>query len=196
MKYKQKKINVIDLDKTLLKIDSLRYMLLWRLSIKMLWPIVLRLLKLTSKAQFCAAVVDRIETVYFRNDKELEAFLASIIQYIDQSVLKFVEDNTDESTMNIILSASPDYYVAKLASSLNMIGHGSKYKDGKFLHCYAENKVDFLLSQYPETEFIYNMSISDSFTDINLLKKFQYSYIYRDFKIQELQDYNVNKENY
>lgn len=188
-----RKINVIDLDKTLLTIDSLRQLLLYKLSCKMLKSIFLRATHLISRSEFCANIVNNLDSVYFRDEFDLDNFLNLLMKHLDHKILELIKIHSDPLTENIILSASPDYYVSKLSEKLRMKGFGSKYEKEIFFHCYADNKILLLEELYPKNEFQYHMAISDSPSDINLLRNFQFPYIYDGNATKRLDDEHICK---
>lgn len=169
-----KKINVIDLDKTLIPYDSFRYYVVEKIksgSIKILILSLLRKLKLLSSSEFKRRVV--INTDLLNNSKDIDSILSNIISSIDKQVLDIVRKNSDKDTINVLCSASPDVYVKKVAEKFGWVGFGSFFNKEEFYHMWGDNKVKFIKEKYPSSEYIYNFSISDNENDLQLLEQFK-----------------------
>jgi hypothetical protein len=168
-----KKINVIDLDKTLIPYDSFRYYVMEKIrsgNIKILIFSVLRKLRLLSASEFKRKVI--LQTSLLINNKDLEQISLKILNSINSEVYDIIIENTDNETINILCSASPDAYVKKVAEHFNWIGYGSYFNGIDFCHMWGENKLRFIESNYPSNKYIYNFAISDSEIDLQLLKTF------------------------
>lgn len=169
-----KKINVIDLDKTLIPYDSFRYYVVEKIksgNIKILIFSVLRKLRLLSLSEFKRRVV--LQTNFFNNSKDIDKISSNILNSINSEVIDIVKDNTDKDTINVLCSASPDIYVKKVAEQFGWVGFGSFFNKEEFYHMWGENKLRFIESNYPSNKYIYNFAISDSESDLKLLKQFK-----------------------
>jgi len=84
----------------------------------------------------------------------------------------------------IILSASPDEYVSSFATSIGWEGIGSHIdeRSGKYVHLHGTGKLEFLMSHFPSDKFEYEYSISDSKSDLVLLRKFREFDLVNDFE--------------
>ena len=169
-----KKVNVIDLDKTLIPFDSFerivkREVLSFNTAV-FIYAIarVLRLISLKDLKKKVSIVLEKkYENSYFI------AFANELYASIDDRVMDEVSDETDSNTLNILLSASPDSYVKLLAEKLNWMGQGSYFDEHDYRHLHSEGKILWLENNYPINEFKYNLAISDSSTDDELLKLFK-----------------------
>ena len=169
-----KKINVIDLDKTLIPYDSFRSYVVEKIksgNIKVLLFSLLRKLRLLSASEFKRKVI--LQTSLLINNKDIEHISLKILNSINSEVYDIIIENTDNETINILCSASPDVYVKKVAEHFGWIGLGSFFNDKKFYHMWGKNKIKFIKEKYPSNEYIYNFAISDSQSDLQLLMQFK-----------------------
>lgn len=169
-----KKINVIDLDKTLIPFDSFRKFIIEEIkkgNVKFCFYTGLKVLKLISLEKYKHYIIKILDDKF--NDSDFEPFVNDTISLIDSEVLSIIKNNSDEDTILILLSASPHSYVKLIAEKLGWQGAGSYIdKEDKFHHIYASKKVQWVRDNYDEKHFIYNMTISDSDTDKELLELF------------------------
>ena len=86
--------------------------------------------------------------------------------------MSIIEKHSGKEHTNILLSASPNDYVSKLAAKLGWIGVGTDFVNGNFVHYFGENKVSYILNEYPSDKYKYNFAISDSSSDEALLNLF------------------------
>jgi len=170
----KQKINVIDLDNTLVNYDTFRILVLREIK-KGDWIIIystiMRLLKLYSASKFKRRIQKYLVQKYpisFFNDYANEIF-----HQIDKNVMEIVNKHTDNETTNILLSASPNEYVLPLCKLLNWKGSGS-YFDAKknYNHMYSVQKINWLKFFYPKSNNIYHFAISDSHSDNEMMKLF------------------------
>lgn len=112
-----------------------------------------------------------------------EKFGHSLYENIDKSVLDFVLDNTDRSTINVLCTASPEDYVKYLCGKLGWNCISSSLVGNQFVHMYKENKIIALQKAYPAQSFIYNLAISDDRRDAKLLKLFNKPYLVRNGRL-------------
>ena len=168
-----KKINVIDLDGTLIKYDSFRTLLrleLSRINLPIFAITILRTMRILSQAKYKAWVILLLEKQ--RNEKYFIDFAAKICKSIDKNIMEEIGSNSDYNTSNVLISASPNIYVKHIIHKLSWEGSGSYFKEGSFNHLYGDNKLIWIKKQYPEMCHYYNFAISDSSSDLQLLKAF------------------------
>ena len=181
-----KLLNVIDLDRTLLTIDSFRYVVLRNLNLYLGVIIVLRLLKIISRAKFAEKASVRICRILF-DEKKLDDFIQDLLGKINTDVLKKIQQLNTADAVIVIVSASPQCYVEKFAERLGFVGLSSHWRGKIFFYCYGENKVKLLEENYPPSEYKYNFAISDSDDDINLLNLFETAFLIKNGKFIALQ---------
>lgn len=176
------KINLIDLDGTLLQYNSLtKYTILsmrhWRYLIQLLYFSLLRILRIIPRDMFQKNILIRMRKTNNYED-EMKKFSYSLYHDISKSILNFVLRYTDERTINILCTASPEDYVKYLAEMLGWSYLCSTLENDNrvFYHLYGENKITSLTQRYPPQHYTYHLAISDSKSDSKLLKHFQKSY--------------------
>jgi len=180
-----KKINVIDLDSTLLPYDSFRkYILVFlrnkQSTVHILPLMILRKLKLLDSSPFKKRVIERGRKIDNYNDV-MKEFSNRLFADIDNSIIEIVESYTDSDTINILCTASPEDYV-KYLSELLRWPHIASQLDSEqnyFVHMHGQKKVETIRKLYPEDRFRYNFAISDSQSDEVLLMAFENSLMYR-----------------
>lgn len=170
-----KKINVIDLDKTLIPFDSFRSLIkkeILDLNFGVIFYAVLRWTRLISsdilKKRIMVLLENEKDDFFFKN------FALDLYHKIDARVLIEIQKHTDDTTINILLSASPNLYVKYLIEELGWTGSGSYMdKNHFFFHLHGENKIKWILTNYNPDNFVYYFSISDSSSDEKLLSLFK-----------------------
>lgn len=171
------KINAVDLDKTLIPFDSFRYLVLTHLKEKCFFtPVMLSLLsrkmRLIGSPEFKFKVLD-----YFRKDpkyeKKLSDLACKLVPQIRPDVLESIERETDDRTTNVLISASPADYVKLVAKEMGWAWIASEIVNNKFIHCHGLKKKELILLHYPHEKYEYNFAISDSPSDLPLLKMFK-----------------------
>ena len=182
-----KKINVIDLDNTLLPYDSFRKYILnflrnKQFTLHILPLIILRKLRLLNSSAFKKRVIERSRKVDNYNDK-MKEFSDQLFADIDNSIIETVKNYTDSETINILCTASPEDYVNHLAELLGWPYVASQLDSDKnhFVHMHGRRKVETIRKLYPEDRFRYNFAISDSQSDKELLMAFESYVICRKF---------------
>jgi len=175
-----KKINVIDLDNTLLPYDSFRkYILIClqnRKSFLSILPlIILRRLRLLDSSAFKKRVIEKSRKVDNYNDK-MKEFSEQLFAGIDNSTIEAVNSYTDSDTINILCTASPEDYVKHLAELLGWECIASQFysEQNYFIHMHGQKKLETIRKLYPEDKFRYNFAISDSQSDRELLMAFNF----------------------
>jgi len=171
------KINVIDLDKTLIPFDSFRYLLLAYLKDKNFLTIVslyvfareIRLVKSEAFKRQCL--------IHLRKDKQYQKMindlLGKIISATRHEIMNMINSETDQETINVLVSASPIDYVGLVAMELGWQWLASDLVNGQFIHCHGQKKKELVLLHYPSEKFEYNFAISDSVSDLPLLEMFK-----------------------
>jgi len=171
-----KKINVIDFDKTLIRYDSFRlycFILLFHGSkkIKVLKAIVFRLLRIHDTASF-KAIIHSLSDDNFLKSSHFESFVDKLFSDINPLVLNSVREQSLDGAINVLVSASPKFYIERVASKLGWEFIASNTNGSKFLHMYGKEKLKNVISTYPKREYIYNFALSDSESDLQLLHEF------------------------
>ena len=174
-----KKINVIDLDKTLLPYDSFRkYVLIFlrnkQATFHILPLVILRKLRLLNSSALKKRVIEIGRKVDNYNER-MKKFSDQLFADIDNSIVEIVGSYTDSDTINILCTASPEDYVKHLSGLLGWPYIASHLDSDKkyFIHMHGQRKVDAIRKLYPEDRFRYNFAISDSQSDEELLKAFE-----------------------
>lgn len=169
------KINVIDLDKTLIPYDSFRLFIkneIVKLDLTVFFYTTLRILRIISLEKYKERLIIYLDKKY--NAFYFNEFALKIFNDIDLKVLRIIQKRTDEHTYNILISASPNLYVKKLIEKLEWDGSGSYLDEsGKFIHLHGKGKLNWLDTKYKNNKYMYNFAISDSPTDDNLLALFK-----------------------
>jgi len=167
-----KSLNVVDLDKTLIAIDSFRYLVFKEIDFPLLILIILRALKIISRYKFAQEASEKLKKV-LSNEKEIEELVRYLISKINNEVLEKVRCRSTGDAVTVIVSASPEEYVKKIANRFGFLGMGSYWEGGRYFHCYGPNKIEYLEKKFPKKDYIYNFVISDSKEDISLLSLFK-----------------------
>ena len=178
----KKKINVIDLDSTLLPHNSLIYYVLLFLKnqqcfLPVLFHLEQRITGKITKEEFLKKIMitARKTTNY---EKKVKKFGLSLYDDIRKPMLHFILKNTDEYTINILCTASPEDYVKYLCQKLGWpyISSTLDNNDENFIHMFGYNKVIAVKKMYPKQNYTYNLAMSDNISDQELLKLFDQSY--------------------
>ena len=170
----KKKINVIDLDKTLIPYDSFRLLIENELkSFNLYVGIItfLRLLKIINsnkhKEIISKYLYRKKDNVFFIH------FADKIYNDIDTIVLTKVKNKTDVNTINVLISNSPNIYVQFIIDKLGWKGSGSYFDENmKFISLYSDEKIKWLKQNFNQINYNYNFAISDSKSDLKLLSLF------------------------
>ncbi len=155
-------LTIVDLDHTLLTMDSMRLLTLRHLRTpRVLLFVILRVLRLIPRHQLNEHFVRHFSR-YFPNDTAVNDFCDELIRHIDPLIMERIRQ---ENAAALILSASPENYVTALAARLGMQGAGSHVgEDGRFFYCSGENKASYLRRFFPDHH--YGLGIGDSADDI------------------------------
>ena len=172
-----KKINVIDLDKTLLPYDSFRKYILRFLRNKhsafCILPLVLfRKLRLLNSSAFKRRVIEIGRKVDHYHEK-MKNFSDQLFSDVDSSIIEKVRNHTDSDTINILCTASPEDYVKHLAELLGWKYIASQLDSEKncFVHMHGQRKIEAIRELFPEDKFRYNFAISDSDEELLMIFK-------------------------
>ena len=175
-----KKINVIDLDNTLIPFDSFKFLVIEemkKMNIIVIILTILRKMRLIKLANFKYLITTKLRLV--DNQDKLNQICDKISELMSEVILEKVNKYSGEDTMNILCSASSEEYVKIIAEKLGWEGYGSHFVGNFFFHMYGTNKADFIKSKFPQKDYIYNFAISDSETDLELLKLFKIWELYK-----------------
>ncbi|PID94134.1 MAG: hypothetical protein CSA95_04345 [Bacteroidetes bacterium] len=172
----KKGLIVVDLDKTLLDFDSFRYLTLQNIwNYKILYYTFLRKLRFLSAYDFKEKVMSFI--LKNKGEKYFEGFVDNLVNSIDKKVYNHVLNYQSEGDEILLLSASPKYYVDKIARNIKWASYGSTFKEidknMENLHLYGDEKVNYLTKNYLSETYQYKYAISDSLSDMKLLTLFE-----------------------
>lgn len=174
----KKKINVIDLDQTLIPYDSYseylnRLLLHPRYFISGIVLILLRKLRIISlSTQKKYSVIFNQRIVSYQ--KYVKNYAEKLFNHVNNNVMKMVNNNSDRNTIKILCTASPEDYASLLASKLGWECVASHFSEnGQFIHVHGKNKIKLINKLYPKNKYDYNFAISDSTSDLDLLLSFK-----------------------
>jgi len=182
----KKKINVIDLDHTLISYDSYRGYLKRILNhpIYFLFGLTIIILRkihviTLAKQKYYAIILNKKIKGY---EKYISDYSETLFYDINMNVMKIILQNTDDFTINILCSASPYDYVKPLADKLGWECLATYLNDNgeDVVHLFAKNKINKINEIYPKDTFLYNFAISDSKSDIDLLHSFNKYELYAE----------------
>jgi phosphoserine phosphatase len=166
---------VFDFDKTLISFDSFRrYVIYWikyePLAIFTL--LIFRKLKLVDGEKFKRYII-QVTSKHPMFKSINQKFIEDLIPKVNFNIIREKTKNECNAKLVLVLSASPDLYVNEVANLLGILGKGSHFTDDQFIHLYGTGKVEYLRKYYPKEVFRYVYSISDSKTDLELLRLFE-----------------------
>ena len=173
------KINLIDLDNTLLPYDSFRkYVYLFPGNIfvsimTLLWGFLRRLRIIDSFLFKKYVIINHRKAKNYR--KLMRHYSISLIKDMRSSILKHIQNYSNgDHTINVLCSASPEDYIRLIAEELNweFLATSLDSKTKEYIHMYGEIKIIHLMKKYPPEKFIYQYAISDSLSDAQLLTFF------------------------
>lgn len=166
---------VFDFDKTLVPFDSFRrYLIYWMkyVPFTILKNLLLRKLRVLSSKKLKQEVLQSIS----RNPKFHEInrkFIDQLVPYLNQNMIDHICSKDKGPKIVLILSASPDVYVSDTARAIGLTGRGSYFINNQFVHLHGTGKVEFIKQYYPINSYRYVYSVSDSKSDLELLKLFE-----------------------
>ncbi len=173
-----KLLNVVDLDKTLINIDSFRYLVFKKMNFHLFFLTVLRVFKLISRYRFARGATEILKDV-LSDESQIGQIVEHLKSKINRDVLQKIQQHSANDSVTVVLSSSPREYVVRFAQEYGFLGAGSCWEGDKYFHCYGENKIKRLSVDYPPTEYKYNFAVSDDESDINLLKMFGNYQLYK-----------------
>jgi len=177
-----KKINVIDLDNTLIPFDSFRRLIFIQIlhfNIRILIISVLRIFRFITMSEFKKKIINALESRKVKKDIYIK-ISNIILNNLNKDIIALINKNSGErEIINILCTASPNLYVRFVADKLGWMGCGSGYYNGRFIHMYGINKLDFIKKKFPKEEYIYNYAISDSSSDLDFLKMFNKYHLFK-----------------
>jgi phosphoserine phosphatase len=178
----EKKINVIDLDSTLLPNNSLIHFVLIfmkkrRCFLPLLFYLEQRITGKITKDEYLKKILITVRKTT-NYEKKVKKFGLSLYDDIRKPMLRFILENTDEFTINILCTASPEDYVKYLCEKLGWpyISSSLDGHDENFIHMFGHNKVIAVQKMYPKQNYTYHLAMSDNISDRGLLKLFDNSY--------------------
>ena len=127
-------------------------------------------------------------------EKKVKKFGLLLYDDIRKPMLRFIMQNTDEFTINILCTASPEDYVKYLCEKLGWpyISSTLDDNDENFIHMFGHNKVIAVKKMYPKQKYTYNLAMSDNISDRELLKLFDQSYHIKNGKRVKVNSKNRN----
>lgn len=172
-----KKINVIDLDGTLINYDTSRQFVFSFLKrpnsfLKFFILVLLRKLHIYDRKTFFKKIIlsGRKDKSY---DKILDKITNEAINNILPERLAVVKEHSDNDTICVICSASPIDYVENIAKYLGWEVVASNVQGDKVRHIHGKEKLIAILEKYPSGEYKYNFAMGDSQSDLFLMEKFE-----------------------
>lgn len=177
-----KRLAVIDLDKTLLRIDSSRYFLVRYAFSSLVFLGTLRKLNIISREFLAKSIVKRVDAL---PETVIYEFVHSLVKFLNMIILEEINRLKNSGTEVIILSGSADKYVSLLGKQIGIQGFGSKFDEhGGFLYLYGKEKADFLQKNFKSHKYYY--TISDSISDKPLFEIFEQPHIFSKNKVTKL----------
>jgi len=172
---KTNKIVVVDLDNTLINIDSFNKFLSDQTKNKNISVTLFRILR--KLRLISLKKLKELTSIYIYDtlsDEKKSTFINSLTDYLDIKLYERIKNEYQNNCRIVIVSASLDQYVKPFAKQLGWEGYGSYLNKltNKYVHMHGKGKIEFLASRFPESRFTYTYAISDSVSDEDLLKKF------------------------
>ena len=164
----------VDVDGTLLKVDSFRRLVEREMDATLALIAALRLCRLLSREGFAERVMRHLAK-HLADTAAMEAWAQSLAGEMDPGVLEIARRAAGADGVIVLLSASPEAYVGPLAARLGLTGIGSRFVGGAFVHCHGACKLRELEARYPRAEYDYALAIADHPSDAPLLAAFRES---------------------
>lgn len=175
-----KDLAVFDLDGTLLTLDSFALLVRrrWR-DPALLWISARRKLGLLDRAGF-AERAHRICARELTNGAAMRAWLDTLQGFIDPAVAGKLAELRDGGAHLVLLSSSPDEYVAPFARMAGFDeGIGSHWNDGAYRHLRGAVKLLLIAERYPQDRWRWAFAAGDDPSDRPLLQRFEESVLLR-----------------
>jgi phosphatidylglycerophosphatase C len=196
-------IAVFDFDGTLIKEDSM--VLLFRryhrfslgnagIFLRLVWETIKFFMKINSQKQY----KEKFLNLVIRSSKKaapeeiLSDFKKFLLEKILRDAAKEINSLKEKGYETILLSASPDFYLAGVKEALGfskLICTQTVTKDGNIIitgeNCYGQNKVARLLEQYPggSTDWQGSYCFTDNSSDMGLLSLFGNPFVVNNNKL-------------
>jgi len=165
----------VDVDHTLLKVDSFRRLVLSRLDPGLAVLLALRGARALSREAFAERVVRRLRP-FLDDAPAVERFVDGLFPEIQPAVLEMAHRAAGAHGVIVLVSASPEAYVARLAARLGAHAIGSRFVDGVFQHCYGARKKTMLEERFPRARHDYALAVADDVSDTELMASFRESF--------------------
>ncbi|WP_158551543.1 haloacid dehalogenase-like hydrolase [Rhodohalobacter sp. SW132] len=183
----KKKLVVIDLDHTLIGVDSFRFYINKKIKNGSFYALILKWLR---RFRFIRLEDFKKYTIrlILEEDPELNNLTGNLTSFLNEPLLnKLKSEFVGDEFELLILSASPDNYVRILGERLQINAKGSHFENDTktFMHIHGKGKIDYLLHHFPKDTYNYEYAISDSITDEKLLSLFKKSELIEPFKIKD-----------
>lgn len=195
-------IAVFDFDGTIIKKDSmiLFFFRYFKLSIKnlpnfckLIFETLKYFLKISSQKQFKEKYINLVISLYGFKDRKIlfDDFSKYLLGLVFETAKKKIIEFNKGGFKTILLSASPDLYLEKIAKGLGfseLICTRMTCSDNRVvvsgLNCYGKNKIKMLLDKYPEDRVDQKASFcyTDSESDRGLLSIFGNPYIVNNIR--------------
>jgi phosphoserine phosphatase len=167
---------VVDFDNTLIPFDSFRrFVFFWMKHIPIFTGIILllRLFRLLGVADFKKMLILSVRKRKYFTFQNI-VFSDFLFKSIDSEVVQKIRNEARDNTTILLLSASPDLYINKVGEKLGFKAKGSYFNsNNQFIHLFGFQKIEYLRNEFPEEQYCYLYAISDSFTDLEMLKLFK-----------------------
>ncbi|HVQ00268.1 MAG TPA: haloacid dehalogenase-like hydrolase [Candidatus Thermoplasmatota archaeon] len=187
-----KKLNVIDLDNTLLPYNSwgkcvMEFLQRPRCFMPIIYYSLLRGFGLLSRGMYQKSLLGVIRKTPDYEDI-MRTFGESLYEDVCTPLLRFVQEETDEGTVVVLCTASPEDYVKYLSAKLGWQYVSSTLDQDltHFNHMFREKKITAIQQRYPRKDYDYHLAMSDDRKDFGLLKLFEASYLVRKGRWKEI----------
>jgi HAD superfamily phosphoserine phosphatase-like hydrolase len=169
---------VFDLDRTLIRVDSFRLLVQRRLDLKLGVLTMRRALGLLPGDDFALRVMHRLAP-HLADTAAMAAYAEEMLQHLDPAVLALARDKRSAGHHVLVLSASPEAYVAPLAARLGFPGIGTRLEGDRITRCYGPGKGEVLRAAFPRQRWDWAFAISDSPTDLPWMREFREHVLHR-----------------
>jgi hypothetical protein len=181
----RKKLNAIDLDKTLLPYNSwAKFVIIFLGNWHCFFPIIyfsfLRGIGVLTRGGYQKNLLMVIrKTEGYENTAK--TFGEGLYQDVRTHLVHFIGENTDEATVNVVCTASPEDYVKYLCDKLgwSYLCSTLDQEGTHFIHMFREQKIISIQQRYRADNFEYHLGLSDDRKDLGFLKLFKKYYLVR-----------------
>ena len=113
-----------------------------------------------------------------------ERFSDYLIKRMDLELVDALRQNLSQEDVILLLSASPDQYISIIGHKIGTKAKGSYFNNkNNFVHMYKLGKIDYLNINFPPEQYLYHYAISDSNSDLSMLKMFD-KYKLHEYKVK------------